>query len=214
MALRPAWSLVAILFLAGTAGAAGGTELGVGKQQRPQLRLIGGNAQVRRLLRGKIIPRRHGGSSTGGDEIHIQANESLAAKNKGDHTPLILSLGGEGEVHVPGATVLDVNLLDDQHGYVMRKTFVKERRNPIVQADMTSMPFRANTADGVIGNRVPFHASFAPLVATEALRVLKRGAKFKVFSVTGGAKGWIPFLTKAGFTDIHVEGPHLVGTKP
>lgn len=139
-------------------------------------------------------------------------------KPKAPRTPqkIFLSLGGEGEVSIPGAKVLDINLLDDHPdgGYVIRKGFRKTSKNPLVKADMTKMPFREGFADGIVGNRVPMQRDFAHKVAKESFRVLKPGAQIKIFSTTGGAEGWRNFLTEAGFVDLHKEVGHMVGTKP
>jgi hypothetical protein len=212
MARKYSWLLAALLVasLGGPARAIGNAQSTSSRQTlRRQLRLLGGNAQVRRMVISKLAEP--GGKPIVHSRPRIRAQQRMADKAQ---PPVILNLGGEGELQVAGSVVVDVNLLDDQAGYVIRKNFVREGRNPIVQGDMTKLPFLAGSADGVVGNRVPFHASFAPRVAAEAFRVLKPGAQFKVYSMTGGSAGWIPYLTQAGFTNLHVEGGHLVGTKP
>jgi pilus assembly protein Flp/PilA len=139
------------------------------------------------------------------DDARRAADAAIAAA-RAEGRPVRLSLGGEGEV--PGA--IDINNMEG----LLRSTDSMGTKNPVVKTDMTKMPIDPNVADEIVGNAVPMHASFAPGVAAESFRVLKPGGTIKLFSRTGGADIWLPYLRDAGFVDVKRVAGFATGRKP
>jgi hypothetical protein len=120
--------------------------------------------------------------------------------------PVVLNLGGEGEV--PDA--IDVNSL----GAPRRgpETFV--RPGAFIRADFRALPIRPDSVDAIVGRHIPlfFHDRDDVAVAREAYTVLVRGGTVRLLP-TVPANRLLPSLAAAGFANVRLEGGFAVGEK-
>jgi ubiquinone/menaquinone biosynthesis C-methylase UbiE len=97
----------------------------------------------------------------------------------------VLNIGGQGEV----AYAIDVNNLISPT--MDPAQFIRPGR--FILGDAAALPVRAGVADEVTGNRSPAgDDDFRGAVAAEALRVLRPGGRFHIWSVSGGGHIWLP----------------------
>jgi ubiquinone/menaquinone biosynthesis C-methylase UbiE len=119
---------------------------------------------------------------------------------------LVLNIGGQGEV----VYAIDVNSLMSPTMEPAR--FIRPGR--FILGDATALPVRDAVADEVIGNRFPTgDGAFRSDVAAEASRVVRAGGRFRIWSISGGGRIWLPALSGAGFTAVTLEGGIAKGVK-
>jgi hypothetical protein len=88
------------------------------------------------------------------------------------------------------------------------------RPGRFILADAAALPVREDVADEVTGNRFPAgDDAFRGAVAVEALRVLRPGGRFRIWSVSGGGHIWLPALAEAGFLSSTLEAGYAQGVK-
>lgn len=119
---------------------------------------------------------------------------------------LVLNLGGQGEV----GYAIDVNNL--MSPTMNPAQFI--RPGQFILGDAEALPVRTGVADEVTANRFPAgDDAFRNGVAAEALRVLRPGGWFRIWSVTGGGHVWVPALVGAGFVSSTLEAGYAQGVK-
>ncbi len=117
-------------------------------------------------------------------------------------SPLILNLGGEGEL--PGA--INVNLATvSRSGRAIPE---------LVVADLRQMPIASGSVDQIVCNKCPCQGAFRFQLAAEAARVLKSGGSIAIWSVTRGGETWLAPLKAAGFINVREQNGRALAEKP
>ncbi|MFB9834380.1 DUF6531 domain-containing protein [Actinoallomurus acaciae] len=120
--------------------------------------------------------------------------------------PLVLNLGGEGEV--AGAINLNTLIAPLRSETSIRDTGL------LVVGSMERIPFADGVFDRVVGNKMPFmHGDFPQNVADESFRVLRPGGTVQLGASNVGGAAWVPYLERANFADIQVQGRHAIGVR-
>jgi RHS repeat-associated protein len=135
------------------------------------------------------------------------AADPLGLMSCTEGNPLVLNLGGEGEV--AGAINLNTLIAPLRSEAAIRESGI------LVIGSMEKIPFADGIFDRVVGNKMPFmHGDFPQTVANESYRVLHPGGTVQLGASNVGGTHWVPYLERANFTDIHVQGRHAIGVRP
>ena len=120
---------------------------------------------------------------------------------------LVVNIGGQGEI----AYAVDINNLVSPT--VDPELFIHSGR--FIRADATALPVRSAVADAVKGNRFPAgDEAFRLAVAAEAVRVLRPGGVFRIWSASGGGRLWLPALLSGGFVPATLGAGYAEGVRP
>jgi RHS repeat-associated protein len=135
------------------------------------------------------------------------AADPLGLMGCGVGDPLTLNLGGEGEV--AGAINLNTLIAPLRSPESIRESGL------LVVGSMERIPFADEVFDRVVGNKMPFmHGEFPQNVANEAYRVLRPGGTVQLAASNVGGTAWVPYLERARFMEIQVQGRHAMGVRP
>jgi ubiquinone/menaquinone biosynthesis C-methylase UbiE len=120
--------------------------------------------------------------------------------------PIVLNLGGEGEV----AGAIDLNSLESTRR--RPRSFVAA--GSFIQGDFRRLPIRDGAVDEVIASHIPLRIPDGDdvTVAREAFRVLKPGGTTRM-APTFPAEGLTSALKLAGFMDVRINQGFACGEK-